>query len=192
MEIWNDFCREPISNIEGYDEYILNPKDYVIHHRLETHDKWGNKRNPDDYVPTWVLKRLGLYFYRPASELIFMRQDEHTTLHNMGKTYSLEARKRMSDRARGRTPWNKGRVMSDEYCERARQCIQDWMSNHTNEECNTRFRKGVPKSTEHKLKLSEAKKNHKWYTNGEIEVFREECPDGFWNGRIKWRTKDAK
>ena len=46
-----------------------------------------------------------------------------------------------------------------------------------------------PHSEEHKRKLSEARKGLKLYTNGVINVFAKECPEGFYPGRIPRRKK---
>ena len=59
--------------------------------------------------------------------------------------------------------------------------------------------KGIPKSEETKKRMREAAKDKKgtttgrhWYNNGEISVLREECPDGFAEGRIyKRKEKNA-
>ena len=44
------------------------------------------------------LKDWGLYYHRPADELIFLTLSEHSSLHNKGNTHS-----------KGRTPWNRGK-----------------------------------------------------------------------------------
>lgn len=89
-----NYCRDPISNIEGYDE-ALNDLDhkYVIHHRLETckrnrkTGKFDIKRDPSEYVDRDTLKAFGLYFNRPANELVYMRYDEHSRLHTSGRGF---------------------------------------------------------------------------------------------------------
>lgn len=106
------FCRENINKIENYELALKdNFKNWKIHHRLETHDKWGNKR--DKSVPQIILRMLGLYYYRPASELIFLTNSEHTRLHNSIRNiyHWTEAQKKaQSNRLKGRT----GRKWSDE------------------------------------------------------------------------------
>lgn len=76
------FCCEDFSHIEGYNEAISSEDLYDIHHRLETHDENGIKR--DKFLKAKELIEMGLYFNRPASELIFMKHSEHTKLHHTG------------------------------------------------------------------------------------------------------------
>lgn len=80
-EIVRQYC------IIGQDEKIENYekaksenfKGWCRHHRLETHTSEGIRRNID--ITPQELKALGMYYNRPASELIYMRNGEHTTLH---------------------------------------------------------------------------------------------------------------
>lgn len=71
-------CCEDISLIENYQE-ALNDKNkiWVCHHRLELH--------PDNTLRFThkSLKKLGLYFHRPARELIFLTKSKHSSLHNI-------------------------------------------------------------------------------------------------------------
>lgn len=99
------YCKETIENIENY---ALAKKDnfkgWVLHHKLETHDKYGNKR--EEEIPHIILKSLGLYYYRPAAELVFMTNSEHSTLHNSIRksyTWSQEQRDAQSKRLKGKT-----------------------------------------------------------------------------------------
>lgn len=82
---YEKICCEDISKIEGYEEMINDKleRKWILHHRLETHDKWGNRREED--VPQYILEMLGLYKNRPASELIFVTASQHMALHNPRK-----------------------------------------------------------------------------------------------------------
>lgn len=99
----NDYCREDISLIENYEEAVNSRELWVCHHRLETHDKWGNPRNREDFIDTKTLRALKLYYMRPASELIFMRKEEHNRLHRPGYGYKFteEQRERLSKIKKG-------------------------------------------------------------------------------------------
>lgn len=66
------YCCEDISLIENYDEAIRSENVYDCHHRLEIELKIGRKE---------MIKR-GLYWKRPASELIFIDHKEHQRIHN--------------------------------------------------------------------------------------------------------------
>ena len=78
------YCSEAVSKIENYtlakaDNFI----DLDIHHRLETHNSDGERRLVD--LTKDELKVLGMYYNRPASELIFMKHSEHISLHRKEK-----------------------------------------------------------------------------------------------------------
>ena len=73
------FCCEDLSLIENYEKAINdNTQIWHCHHRLEIQD--GKS------VSVKELKENNLYFHRPASELIFLTEKEHSKLHNPGKT----------------------------------------------------------------------------------------------------------
>ena len=68
------YCSEDISLIENYDLAIADTtQTWEIHHRGEILP--CGRFSVDD------LKKFGLYFNRPASELIFLTKAEHTRLH---------------------------------------------------------------------------------------------------------------
>ena len=70
------YCCEPLSHIENYEEAKKdNFKGWIIHHRLELTDTGEFLHHPED------LMLLGVYWKRPAKELIFMRRSEHTSIH---------------------------------------------------------------------------------------------------------------
>lgn len=78
------YCCEDISNIENY--FLAKEDNFVnwdIHHCLETHNSDGERRLVD--LSEVELKALGMYYDRPASELIFMKCGEHISLHKKGK-----------------------------------------------------------------------------------------------------------
>lgn len=65
---------ENLSKVENYEmassEYFCG---WVIHHRLETRGFGYTSKE---------LKALGLYYHRPASELIFLRVSDHSIIHH--------------------------------------------------------------------------------------------------------------
>lgn len=75
------FCiSEETEEIENYKVAKENDfKGWCIHHRLETHNSDGEKRIVNLTVKE--LKELGMYFNRPAKELIFLTRSEHSKLH---------------------------------------------------------------------------------------------------------------
>ena len=90
------YCKD-IENVENYE--AAKKDDFIgwhCHHRLETHTPDGKRREVD--IGYKELIALGLYYNRPAEELIFLPRSEH------------EAFKK------GKTAWNKGKKMSAEFC----------------------------------------------------------------------------
>ena len=84
-------------DIENYEKAISDKDLWVLHHRLETHNSDGNPRKVSLSIKE--LKALGMYYSRPASELIFLKESEHKSLHfkgnkaakgcNIGNKYDL-------------------------------------------------------------------------------------------------------
>lgn len=103
-----DYCNEDISLIENYD-LALSDKDNIwqCHHRLETHDENGNLRETQLTIAD--LKSANLYLKRPASELIFLTQTEHKSLHSSNRRYSEETKRKMSAAKKGKPTWTKGK-----------------------------------------------------------------------------------
>ena len=70
--------------IEQIENYELAKKDnfqgWNIHHRLETHNSDGQRRLAD--LSKAELIALDMYYNRPANELVFLTNSEHTILHN--------------------------------------------------------------------------------------------------------------
>jgi hypothetical protein len=103
------FCCEDISLIENYDKAVNdNEKSYHCHHRLETHHSNGEKRKQDERLSISQLKEMGLYYKRPASELIFLTPSEHKIVHGdyvLGKHWKLseETRAKISKASLGNT-----------------------------------------------------------------------------------------
>ena len=100
------FCKD-YENIENYEKARKdNFKNWDCHHRSETHNSDGERRLVD--ISKKELIALGMYYNRPASELIFLKHSEHNTLHHKGKhlgkdnhfygkKHSEEARKKMRE-----------------------------------------------------------------------------------------------
>ena len=85
QEVQHQYCKlEEQTEVENYE--LAKADNFVgwdRHHRLETHNSDGEKRlvpiTPDE------LKALGMYFNRPARELIWMRKSDHKSLHQSCK-----------------------------------------------------------------------------------------------------------
>ena len=87
------FCKDDITNIENYDKAINdNTQIWHCHHRLETHKYKDRNRKDwtkrDEFIPASELKALGLYYNRPAAELIFLTSSDHISLHHKCVSHS--------------------------------------------------------------------------------------------------------
>ena len=81
------YCKD-YENIENYEKAKKdNFKNWVCHHRLETHNSDGERRLVD--ITAEELLALGIYYSRPSSELIFLPISEHMSLHQKGKNNSM-------------------------------------------------------------------------------------------------------
>ena len=85
------YCSEPLSHIENYQEAVNdNGHLWVCHHRGEI--------LPCGRYTVAQLQKYGMYWHRPASELIFLRQDAHCKLHHKGTYRSNEAKRRIAEK----------------------------------------------------------------------------------------------
>ena len=127
----NEFCSEDISLIENYDKAINdNTQTWHIHHRLEIQD--------DKVMSRDELKKAGLYYHRPASELIFLTPSEHRSTHHKGKQISEESKCKLSESHKGKKhsketkqkigKAHKGKQFSEEYRQKLREA---WVKRKT-------------------------------------------------------------
>ena len=163
---WNAFCYEPLELVENYQQALAEGfAGWCMHHRLEI--------QPDGTrVSMKELKDKGLYYGRPASELVFMRTTEHNRLHitifNKGRTLSAETRQKMSEA-------HKGKNHSDE--------TRKKMSEARRGENHPFFGKHHSKKT--RKKMSEVHRGKHWWNNGVSCKRAKECPGPEWKpGRI--------
>ena len=152
------YCKD-YQDIENYEKAKADDfKNWEVHHRLETHNSDGERRLVDLTIDELIA--LGMYYNRPAEELIFMKHSEHASLHQKGKPRSAETKKKISEAA-------KGKHRSDETKKKMGEA-----------------QKGHTVSEETRKKISEAEKCSHWYNNGKINIRTKECPDGFVPGRL--------
>ena len=160
---WNAFCSEPLEKIEHYEEALAEGfKGWCMHHRLEIQPD-GTRMSRKD------LKDKGLYYDRPAEELVFMRNGEHMTLHMTGMKRSTDTCKKMSASL-------KGKHRSAE----TRQKIAETL-------------KGRTFSEEHRQKIAAANrgkhnwtKDSLWWNDGISNKRSKECPGPEWKrGQLK-------
>ena len=169
------FCKNP-ENIENYKKALAdNFKGWHCHHRLETHTSDGKRRAVD--ITAAELKALDMYWYRPASELIFLTISEHRSLHTKGESNPMYGKqgywKGKTGPNKGKTGPNKGKHFSEEH----KKKIGETKKGNKN-------MLGKKHSAESIQKMSEAKKGKHWYNNGKMNKLCYECPDGFVPGRL--------
>lgn len=105
------FCKDDITKIENYD-IAVNDKDnyYDCHHKLEIGSDYINS------AADMIL--MGIYYHRPAEELIFLKHGEHTALHSRRR--SPEALKKIRNANVGRKASEECRQKMREAWERRR------------------------------------------------------------------------
>lgn len=162
---YTQYCNEDPSLIEGYEQAKQdNFQGWVIHHRLECAKYRDRSRTEwierDEPVPRDWLKAFGLYYNRPAAELIFMRCEDHIRLHNSRPKppFTEEHKQKMREawerrKARGPVSEETKRKMSEA---RAKY----WAEGHE-EHRNKLKDRHVPHSEEIRKKISEGLKRRR-------------------------------
>ena len=112
MQTLKLFCCEPLEDIEGYAEAMADTeRTWTCHHWLE----FGATMDE--------LKELGLYYNRPAKELILVPNEyEHCKLPHLGRRRTKEWNENLSKAMMGHTGHsNKGYRWTDEQKKHARE-----------------------------------------------------------------------
>ena len=183
------FCCEDIRNIENYDKAIADSdRVWHCHHRLEVF--WWFVSSAED------LKKQGLYYDRPASELIFLTRNDHMKLHHQNRTNETK-KKMMKTRSMN--------GISEAQREHIIELGRWWKGKKRSEKFRILIsiaNKGkiLSEETKHLISLHHAdvsgannpmfgKKGaalgKHWFNNGEKELYAFECPEGFVPGRMK-------
>ena len=187
------YCSD-IENVENFEKAKAdNFKNWCCHHRLQTWTSDGERRPVD--ITAAELKALNMYYNRPASELIFLTESEHSSLHtkgkqshrkgkqgywkgktgpNKGKQFSAETRNKMSEKAKGRlhTEETKKKISKAKKGEN-----HPMYGKHHSDEARNKIGKAMKGNTNTKGML--------WFNNGKINIMSKECPDGFTPGRLR-------
>ena len=186
----NYYKRYYCSDIENVENYEAAKKDNFVgwrcHHRLETHTSDGERRAVD--ITVAELQALGMYWNRPASELIFLTKSEHQILHTKGKQGYWK----------GKTGPNKCKKFSEET---KKKMSESGKRKHLSEEHKKKIGEtkkgnknmlGKKHSAESKKRMSEAMKGKNiwtrgrhWYNNGKENKYCYECPEGFVPGMLR-------
>lgn len=184
------YCREDITLIKNYAEAIADAtQTWICHHR---------NAEPFTGFCTKDLKKMNMYYQRPASELMFVTRSEHKTIHNKGTTQSEETRKKLSNSHRGKASPFKGKHHSEESRKKLSESHTCKVGKHHSEDTRKKMSaalKGRTFSDETRNKMSESHKCNKaltgrrWYNNGLKNVATFECPVGFVEGRIRKESR---
>lgn len=162
------YCSDDISIIENYDMAVTDTtQTWDCHHRGEILPCGRFSR--DD------LKKFGLYYKRPAAELIFLTKAEHTHLHNNGVPKSEEHKKALSEALKGvpkseehkkavsealkgvPRPYLKGIPLSEAHKKAISDAKKGVPLSETTKKAMSEAHKGVPLGEEHKKAIGEAK-----------------------------------
>ena len=191
------YCSD-IENVENFEKAKDdNFKGWCCHHRLQTWTSDGERRLVN--ISADELKSLGMYYNRPAEELIFLTSSEHSILHNKGennpnygKHFSEEHKIKIGE-------GNRGKQLTEETKHKISLAkIGKRFSDKTRRKMSA-AKKGKHFSEEHKRKIGEASRNRSeetrkklsavskgtsWYNNGKTNIRAKECPLGFIPGRL--------
>ena len=199
------YCKD-YQNIENYEKALAdNFVGWECHHRLETHTPDGKRREVD--ITAAELIALGMYYHRPAEELIFLTTREHyiyrkgrkrsaETRRRMSKPMSDETRRKISESAKGKkmseearrkmSESAKGKKMPEETRKKISKTLKGKYTGEKNWNYgNSSWNKGKHLSEEAKNKLSLQMTGRHWYNNGKISIMAKECPEGFVQGRLR-------
>ena len=126
------FCCEDLSLIENYDMAIADTtQTWHCHHRGEV--------LPCGRFSIADLKKFGLYFNRPAAELIFLTPFAHRQLHNKGVP----------------KPYLKGVPLSEEHKKAISDSLKGVPLSEEHKKAISKAHKGVPKSEATKKAIGE-------------------------------------
>lgn len=185
------YCYEDVSKIENYEKAIADTtQTWHCHHRLETHNSGGERRLVN--LERKELIALGMYYNRPASELILMTTVDHQYLHNKGKQLPVETRLKISKTLKGKYKGENSPLYGRHLSEEARKRMSEVRKGHSVTE-ETRKKISVAKSEYNKTHgiIPPSQKGKCWFTNGEINVKAEECPSGFTPGMTRHTNKQC-
>ena len=208
MNNFKRFCKD-YENIENYQLAKKdNFKGWCCHHRLQTWTSDGERRLVD--ITAEELQALGMYYNRPAEELIFLTISEHSSLHKKGKHHSLygkhlseEHKIKISESMKGHTAWNKGIPVPDEQKKRQSEAMKGKLAGekhpfygkHHSEETRKKLseaHKGKKMSEESKKKMSAAKKGKHLSEEHKNKVAEANIGMHFFNnGEINIRAKEC-
>lgn len=185
-QTWRRYCSDSLDKIEHYEEALAdNFKGWCIHHRKEIGED-GTR------VSRQELKDRYLYYGRPASELIFLRNGEHHSLHSadegnfwFGKNVPEKIRNKISQTrlqkiASGEIKVDTSFAHTSEAHAKISESAKERYKDKTR---HPMFGKRHSKESIEKNSLAHIGKH--WWNNGISSKCAKECPGPDWKpGRI--------
>ena len=183
------FCCEEFYLIQNYDKAIADTSQtWHLHHRAEILP--CGKFTPQD------LDKFGLYYNRPASELVFLTKFEHNSIHTIarwsGRSHTNEAKAKMRNAKLGKKATDDAKKNMSEAHKGSKN---GFFGKHHSEEAKKKmsearigkpsWNKGIKPSAESVQKMKQSHLGKHWWNNGIIEVNQKECPEGFVCGRLR-------
>lgn len=171
----NRLCKD-YTKIENYDKAISDvTQTWICHHRLECVETGAVVNSSVRDLIDW-----GIYYNRPADELIFLKRGDHQALHNRNHTVEQSEKlskagklRRTSEETKQKiSKSKKGKKLSDEH---RRRISEGHIGVSSGMKGKTPWNKGKAGGTAGKS----------WFNNGVTSVLRFECPEGFVPGRLK-------
>lgn len=143
------FCCEDISLIENYDKAIADTtQTWHCHHRLELIETGAVVNSSMQDLKDW-----GIYYNRPADELIFLTKSEHRRLHSKHKVFTEETKRKISD-------IKKGRQFTEEHKKRLSDAAKNRSDEWRRKQSESHKGKGHKHSEETIRKMKEARKRY--------------------------------
>ena len=175
------FCSEDISKIENFEQAATDTsKMWDIHHRLE------------ETTPKKKLIEAGLYFKRPAKELVFLTHQDHLQLHTtfhyyhnsmLGRHHSDETKEKISQT-------RKERIASGDITIDVSACHTQEANAKISAKAKERYKdkenhpmygKHLSEESRRKSSLIHLAKQLHWWTDGNTSVQSKDCPGEGWS-----------
>lgn len=175
------YCKDDISKIENYENAVDDVETWDCHHRDEIRILQSGMiviRSAEDLIEN------NRYFNCPANELIFIRHNEHTSLHlkypNCARNVKLQ-QMRSAKKGKKLTNSTKNKIsigtklgFANMTAEQKRTMYNN-LSNAVRNYSNTAIGK---------LMRSKATKGTKWFNNGVKNVRAYTCPTNYVPGKL--------
>lgn len=157
-----EFCKDDISEIENYEEAVSDMLSlWHCHHRAETNQNKTKQELIDN----------GLYYNRPAEELVFIRAKEHLVLHQTGR---------------------KNNFFGRHHDEETKARISDKMSKIMIGNTHGKGCKGKSFTETHKANIKKSKTGCKRYNDGKKNFFMKPEKAAELNLKEGWLKNDRK